>query len=280
MVTGQQPMEKLKDNTTIPTNTLSILITQDGFSFCILSNENEVIQAEKIGIPKTSNYAKELLLKLQEKINVEFVLNNQLKAVKLTYENDTFSLVPNLFFDPTKLSHYIKYSTAILANDYFAYDSLQQLPITNIYIPYVHINNYLHEIFGEFEYQHHLSLLLDSLYNEKNKSEICFGVITRNYLNLLCFKNQEVLLCNAYAFETTEDIAYYLLFALEQLGVNREELQLYLSEHTENELLLAYVTPYVKTVKSLMLSDFLNPKIKNTQLLNTQVADELLLLNL
>lgn len=280
MATGQQPMEKLINNKTTNTNILSILISQDGFSFCVLSSENEVVLFDRIAISKNSNYSKELLIKLQEKINADFVEKNNLNEVRLTYENDTFSLVPNHFFDSSKLSHYIKYSTSILANDYFAYDLIERLKIANVFIPFVHVNNYLHEVFGEFEYQHHLSLLLESFYEEKNSSEVCFGVITNNFLNLICFKNRELLLCNTFAYETTEDIAYYLLFVLEQLGLNREELLLYLSQHSDNKTLLTYINPYVKTVKNLKLSNFLDPKIKNIELLNHQVKGELLLLNL
>lgn len=273
-------MEKLKDNSPEIKNTLSILITQDGFSFCVLSTKKEIIGYEKVIISKTSNYAKELLLKLQNKIHADFAKTNKISLVTLTYENDTFSLVPQVFFDSTKLSHYIKYSTPILANDFFAFDILKNLSLANVYIPYVHINNYLHEVFGEFEYQHHLSLLMESFYNKENNIELCFAVITRNYLNFICFKNEQLILCNAYAYETLEDVAYYILFGLEQLGLNREELRLSLTLSNENELLLQYLSPYVKTINKISLSDYLKSEIVKSEILTHQDIDELLLLNL
>lgn len=280
MVTGQQPMEKLKDKPTTENNKLSILIAQDGFSFCVVTKKKQISLFHHEKINASSNYTKDLLVKFQDVIHANFIKEHCISKVQLVYENDSFSLVPTPFFEEEKISHYIKYNTAILANDFFAHDTIENLQITNVFIPYVHINNYVHELFGVFEYQHHLSLLLASFYNNTNETEIAYAVVTKTYVNLICFRRNKVLLCNAYAYKTIEDIAYHLLFALEQLNLNREELTLYLSNNNEDRQLTEYISSYIKTIKPFKLTDFSDiTEFKNANL-EKQGLNELLLLNL
>jgi hypothetical protein len=280
MVTGPQPMENLKDKPTIQNNKLSILITQDGFSFCILSSTHTLTHYEKTSITKSTNYAKDLLLKFQEVIHPNFAKEFAINKVELVYESDSFSLVPSFFFEENKKSHYIKYSSPILPNDFFAHDNNEALEITNVYIPYVHINNYLHELFGEFEYQHHLSVLLNRLFNNRISNAVCYCIVTNNFLNFVCFNEAKLVLCNAYAYKTVEDIAYYLLFALEQLNLNREELLLYVSDFEEKASLLEYISPYLKYIKSFTLADFTTYASVAKEEFDLSAVNKLLLLNL
>lgn len=273
--TGQLTMTKQKNNTQESKNTLSILICQDGFSFCVKSKET-IISFEKINL-SASNYANELLIHFQEKINAAFIEEQNIGDLKLTYENDNFSLVPNAFFDKDKISHYIKYSTPILDNDFYAFDTIETIATTNVFIPFVHINNYLFDLFGDFEYQHHLSLLIDSFFVKGNYQASCYVLITDNYLNLLCFNDAKLKLANVYKYQSEEDIAYYILFALEQLVFERENLVLYINQQ-ESQKLIELIQAYISEIKTLKLEDFA-PDYLNTASI-TKDFNEILLLNL
>ncbi len=72
---------------------------------------------------------------------------------------------------------YLDYNIKTLANDFLAFDSLSQLEIKNVYVPYVNINNFFFQQFGEFEYKHHATVLIDKLIlHSKNNSEKQFFV--------------------------------------------------------------------------------------------------------
>lgn len=273
--TGQLTMTKEINNTQESKNTLSILISQDGFSFCIKSKES-VTSFERINL-SASNYPNELLIHFQEKINAEFIAEQNIGNLKLTYENDNFSLVPNAFFEKDKISHYIKYSTPILDNDFYAFDSIEAIATTNVFIPFININNYLFDLFGNFEYQHHLSLLINSFFVKDIEGPCCYVLITEKHLNLLCFNDAKLKLANVYKYQTEEDIAYYILFALEQLVFEKENLVLYINEQ-ESQKLIELIQPYISIIKTLKLVDFI-PHQLNTDCI-TKEFNEILLLNL
>ncbi len=84
----------------------------------------------------------------------------QFSEVIIVHRNDLFSLVPKVLFDPNELANYLKFNTKILANDLLEYDEIQAYEMVNVYIPFVNINNFIYDQFGDFEFKHHSTVLV------------------------------------------------------------------------------------------------------------------------
>ena len=61
------------------------------------------------------------------------------------------------------------FSISNIFSDFF--DNIITIDAKNVYVPYVNINNYLFQNFGEFEYQHHSSILLEKLLKIESSTE-------------------------------------------------------------------------------------------------------------
>ncbi|MCP9200707.1 DUF3822 family protein [Gramella sp. GC03-9] len=209
-------------------NKLSIQVSLNGLSFCILDKENS-----KIDFFKSIQFDRQLdPVKLLERIEKTYESNEELQQpvteVSLIFNNSLFSLVPKELFDEDNASNYLKFNTRILKTDYIAHDSIRD-EIVNIYIPYANITNYFFEKYGEFEYKHSLSVLIESLLElPKEANPRVYLHAGRHSYDLVIIENGKLIFANSFDYETPEDFLYYLLFTAEQLELNPQTFDLVL----------------------------------------------------
>jgi hypothetical protein len=184
------------------------------------------------------------------------------------HSNNLFSFVPKSLFDVNELANYLKFNTKILANDHIAYDELENYDIVNVYLPFVNINNYVFDLFGEFEYKHNGTVLVQALLNNSgaNKEPICYVHIDGQQMDITIIAQKKLLYYNSFTITSKEDFIYYLLFTLEQLKLDTErtKLQLFGSiEEGDDIYNLCY--KYIKDISLFIPSGVSYPMITNDQ---------------
>ncbi|WP_243735735.1 DUF3822 family protein [Christiangramia sabulilitoris] len=209
---------------------LSIQVSLDGLSFCILNQDSK-----KICYLKKFEFEKQLdpikvLSRIESIYEQEEELRQPVDEVILLFSNSLFTLVPEELFDEENAAGYLKFNTRILKTDFIASDKLDQ-GIVNVYIPYTNIINYFFDKYGEFEYRHGLSVLIDSLLNHKVENEESprlYVHVQKNSYELLIIENGKLTFANSFEYETREDFLYYLLFTAEQLNLDPRKFELIL----------------------------------------------------
>ena len=109
-----------------------------------------------------------------------------------------------------------------------ANDLILEDQINNVYIPYTDINNYIFEKFKAFDFYHYSSVLLEKLSNEltDNFSHKVFLNINNSFIDILYFKNKQLIFFNSFDYKSKEDILYYLLFTFSELSLNPDNIHL------------------------------------------------------
>lgn len=210
---------------------LSVQLTLTGFSFLVTN-----IAKKEIGFFSEKTFEQtvspgELLLELKSILNDNSIFNTEFSEMNVIYHTTLYSLSPTSLFDESKSSDYLKFNAKILENDFIAHDTLKNHDITVIYIPFININNFLFEKFGNFNYYHSTTLLLENIFEDDksfNLPKIYLNIYS-NTFDLVAVKNDKLLLCNSFEFNTPEDFIYYILFCLEQLKMNPETIDLFVS---------------------------------------------------
>ncbi|WP_341222059.1 DUF3822 family protein [Polaribacter atrinae] len=233
---------------------LSIQFNLDGFSFCIINNStketsyfSEYVFNEKQLTPES------LLKKIEEIFKTDIHLQKDFSSVLVIHQNNLFSLVPNQYFSEDILSDYLNFNIKTLATDFIAYDDIESIHAKNVYVPYVNINNYLFQNFGEFEYKHHLTILIEKLIssNNSNEKKVFVNVSKENY-DIVILQNKELQFSNSFNFQTKEDFIYYILFTFEQLKLDVEEIALFFTGDIEPESEIYKITyQYIRNVAFL-----------------------------
>jgi hypothetical protein len=226
---------------------LSIQFSLDGFSFCITDENKITVYFSEYSFNKTQDSPKNLLTKIEEIFKKDNSLQQDFISVLVIHQNNLSTLVPNQYFDENTLEKYLNFNIKTLATDFIAFDDLENLKAKNIFVPYVNINNYLFQNFGEFEYKHHHSILIEKLIKKSTFTDKrMFVNVNTSTFDILVLEGKKLILANSFTHSTKEDFVYYILFTAEQLDLNTEQFQLTLignieEEHDAYKLLYQYI---------------------------------------
>lgn len=210
---------------------LSIQISLSGLSFCILDrNELRVDYLKQVNF-KNKVTPEAVLDRLTAYINTEPIFEQDFDKVLILYQNDLSNLVPEEFFEADNAADYLKFSNRILKTDFISHDKIELNKSINVFVPYVNINNYLFEVFGEFEYKHASSVLIENILKQQKfpySDELHINVDQYSF-ELVAIKKGELLLYNSFEYFSREDFIYYVLFTMEQLKLDPETTQIKLT---------------------------------------------------
>lgn len=246
------------NNSDLSYTKLSIQISLNGLSFCVLDSiSNTIIKQE------STTFSEELipfqvLKKLKEVLEKNEIDKMSFSNVTIIHRNTFFSLIPKALFDEKEVANYLKFNTKILANDLIAWDEILNFDIINVYVPFVNINNYIYGLYGEFVFQHNGTVLIQSLLNnfDGGKEPVCYVHVLEQQLDIIVIANKKLLFYNSFNFSTKEDFIYYVLFVIEQLKLDAETIKLKLFGNIEEDDQLFNVCfKYVRNVSVFVPSN-------------------------
>ncbi len=250
----KQTVQKKTINNNLETTQkdISIQFSLDGFSFCIsdTSTKSPVCFTNytfKEAVPSPQV----LLEKIKEIFRTDTDLQHDFTTITVLHQNNLATIVPDVLFDENNLEDYLSFTVKTLADDFIAFDNIPTIQAKNVYVPYVNINNYFFQNFGEFEYQHHTTALITTLVAQtKNSTEKHFFVhVSETQLDIVITQGPALLFYNSFSFDTKEDFIYYILFTAEQLAMDPDIFLLCFSGAIEEDSELYKITyQYVRNI--------------------------------
>ncbi len=229
---------------------LSIQVRLNGLSFCTLNSQKaEILWYKKYDFPKEYNPVK-ILEQIEDLYNSEVQLQQPVDEVVVLFSHDLYNIVPGELFIEQEASNYLKFNTKILKTDVVAQDNLDNDKLVNIYIPFTNITNFFFDKYGEFEFKHSTSVLVQAVLDlpTTGKASMYLNNFS-GYYDLVVIKNNELLLSNTFSYETKEDFIYYLLFTAEQLQLDTTQFDLHLlGDIDEDSPLYKIGYTYIKNI--------------------------------
>lgn len=211
--------------------TMSMQLSLYGLVFCIFSEDrNKYIGFEAYSFKNIEDESKipsQLDLILNEKPWFAFPF----KHFNLLYQNTSNTLVPGVLFDKTKKSLYLGFNQPFKENSRIVFDELKTALANNVYYLPNPVAEKIKEFWPNADIRHFSSILIESLLiNYKNKigDKTLFVNVRENSFDLVNFKQNKLNYYNNFEFRTKEDFIYFLLSAIENLGLNPEEVELVL----------------------------------------------------
>ncbi len=230
---------------------LSIQISLSGLSFCILNRTSNTIEFLKtIPFDKKANPL-ETLEHLKDALSLNTELTRSFSSILVIYQNELSNLVPKELFNEEQSADYLKFNSKILKSDFISHDEIAINNSVNVYVPYMNINNFIFDTFGVFEYKHSSTILIDSFLQKDIFSDAATMYLNVNlhHFELIAIKDKKLLLYNSFEFSTNADVIYYLLFTIEQLHLNAENVRLKLMGLIEkDDELFNLIYTYVRFV--------------------------------
>ncbi len=210
---------------------LSIQIHLNGLSFCILNRTSNTIEFLNTIEFKQKLTPFDALNRLKDELSANTVFSEEFDAVLVIHQNELATLVPKALYSENHKADYLKFNSKILRTDFITEDEIAINDSINVYVPYVNINNYIFETFGEFVYKHSSSILIDTILQKTKVEETpeVYININNSTIELLVVEKGQLLLFNVFEYNSKEDFIYYILFVFEQLKLDAETTPVILS---------------------------------------------------
>jgi hypothetical protein len=243
--------ESLDKNDTSKYN-LNIELSLNELAYCIYDSErNKFIALENYKIKEVYNP-----YKLSEAIEEIFLENKWLsgnfKETRIVYINNKSTLVPVPLYDAKEEEIYFNFNHEQDDGEDVYCDKMINLNAYNLYaIPSV-IRSKLRELLQEFQLHHYMTTLIESLLilNKNKLSEKnIFINVNNNCFDIILLEENKLLYNNTFQYQTAEDFIYYLLYVLQQLELNPEQISVTLMGEIEKQTpLYDIIYKYIRNI--------------------------------
>lgn len=231
---------------------LSIQVNLNGLSFCILNRTSNTIEFLNSIVFRHKLNPFDVLNRLKTELSANAVFSDEFDSITVVHQNELSTLVPKALYDENNKADYLKFNTKILKTDFITHDDIAVNDSVNVYIPYININNYIFETFGEFTYKHSSTVLVDALFQKKHESDTTevYLHVNSNTIEIAVLDKKQLQLFNVFEYHSKEDFIYYVLFVFEQLNLDVETTLVYLSGLVnKNDELYTLLYTYIRHVE-------------------------------
>mgnify|MGYP001097109248 CR=1 FL=1 len=220
------------DKAAIKNYGLSIQLGLDGFSFCILDKQSQKFLAYEMipfDKPLSPGRAEKEIITMW---NQHEWLKNEFGSVMVFYETIAATLVPTSLFDPDEKDSIAAFNFDVPRNHQVVYDKIDN-PEAHILYPVPEgLIESVKSIYPEAKFRSQVGALAEIiLISTKNLpvENRIFVHVRQSNLDIVITAGKELLFCNSFGYKTREDFIYYIIFVLEQLNINPEEIDLVFS---------------------------------------------------
>ncbi|MBN1116101.1 MAG: DUF3822 family protein [Bacteroidales bacterium] len=249
---------------------ISIQASLGGFSFCINNSESGECLAFRNYKFENTLLEDELIRKINKITDSENFLANDFNKIRITYFNQSSTLIPEEFFDVNNLRKYFEFSQSLEDLDEIHYNKISEITLYNVFS----IPNYLTEIFytlypnKNIEFTHQASKLIRLGLSLHAKNNTCIIIsLNSHFFDLVVFEDGELALSNSYQYANDSDFVYFFLYAMKQLKINNEEQEVYvLGEMMNDKNITKELSKYTKKI----IHPEIHREISNSLSINSQ----------
>jgi hypothetical protein len=228
---------------------LSIQVSPDGFSFCLLDTIRNKFVLLRAFEPDENKYFN--ADKINELLSKDDFLPKRYKKVNIVMPSPKFTLVPAPLFDPGKKDEYFTFnhvkedSNMIISNKVTDPDAFLVFSVIK------QVNDLINSFYPGVHPYHHLKPLFD--HNSQQRKHVNGNYIhihvERDFFNLIIFNHNLLVFCNSFNYRNISDILYFVLNVFKNLDIKQEET-IYFSGLTEKyDDLFSNFALYVRNIK-------------------------------
>lgn len=201
---------------------LSLQISIDGFCFALFHlEERKYIGIAEYVIPSSSKIlVGDFMASI---IPNEPWLNGNFKSVSANLSISKNTLIPQALFEENQLETYLSINTGIAAVSQSGYDKLIRTESINCYTQNLQLANIITYYYPVVQFLHQNSTLIEAIASSADRNPNIHIQFNRMSIDLVVFVDNKLVLQNSFDYKTSEDVIYYLLYIMEQLGLSQEE---------------------------------------------------------
>jgi len=210
---------------------LSIELSLDGFSYCVLDAEKfRYIALESFAF-EGINDLNDLCPFLDETVREKMLLTGSYQRISFALNSADTTLVPADLFSYTEKNTYLNFNTYSDQESEVRVDKLNNLSAFALYALPKQLLNKINFLFPACRIRHISTNLIENILYMVRYGRVSPQLVLhvqKGNFQILHFKDENLSFYNSYRYQTWDDLFYYLFFVLEQLGIEAEKIDLML----------------------------------------------------
>lgn len=238
---------------------LSVQIGEKSFSYCVLDSiSNKYIGVGELRMPVNKGPGdQEIRLPFESffaKVVAALpVLRKRFKSCKVIWEGNKSTLVPEQLFKEQEQQKILSFNIPLDQKDKVHHDRLTDFRIVNVYAIPEKVKEILTRTFGVDHLPHLSSVLIESIYQNYRELLVhpkVFLHVREHLFDLVIMDQFKLYYANTFEFRLPEDLAYFTIYVLEQLGFSQEKAEVVLmGKITRNTPLFNLIFKYLRRVE-------------------------------
>ncbi len=238
---------------------LSVQIGEKSFSYCILDSiSNKYIGVGELRLPLTKGPDEQEIILPFESFFAKVVasvplLRKRFKSSKVIWEGTKYTFVPEHLFEEREQQNILSLNIPLDPKDSVGHDRLADFSIANVHAIPGKAKEILTRTFGVDQVPHLSSVLVASIYQNYREQLIrpkVFLHIREHRFDLVVMDQFKLYYCNTFDFRQPEDLVYFTIFAMEQLGFSQDQAEVVLMGRiTRNTQIYTLIFKYLRRVE-------------------------------
>lgn len=244
---------------------LMIEVGRDRFRFAIYHTQHNVIMWLEdylvYSLLTENQLIKSLKTIYQEH---QFLAANYWRTIRLTVNSQHFTFIPEDFYNPDDASKYLSFAAGkYLIDKENIYDfKHSKLSAVNVFGVEKELIGWFKEMYPAKKITpiHILSTWIEGILQEKEPNGLHL-FFEDNHVSIVYIKDSKLQFCNRFAYRTSQDLVYHILFVMNELGLHNDHPVIFYGEIT------TFAESYTTLCNSLRNTSFANnpSKIKFSQ---------------
>ncbi len=216
---------------------LSVQIGEKSFSYCIVDSiTNKYIGIGELRLPVTKG-SEEVEIRLPFEsylanvLSAFPVLKKKFKATKVIWEGTKSTLVPESLFEERDQQKILAFNVPLDRLESVTHDLLPDFHIVNVYAIPEKVKQLLTRNFGVNHLPHLSSVLIESIFQNYRKELVqpkVFLHVREAHFDMVVMDQFKLYFSNTFEYRRPEDMVYFTIFSLEQLGFHQDQAEVIL----------------------------------------------------
>ncbi|MBL7966902.1 MAG: DUF3822 family protein [Prolixibacteraceae bacterium] len=233
---------------------ISIQVSLDGFSFCILDvRHNKYVSFKHfpliVGKPQFLAKKIEAIFEQEEELNASF------KSVSVTYSTNKATLVPKVIDQSDDLFRVAAFTSEISRNEDIQINDLPGFNYQLVYSYPKELMLLLNRKFTDFKICHKsIPVILSGVSQRNDKKNTVLINFEKKYIRIIVLKGQQITLFNSFFYKNEADFLYYTLNICQSLQIDPEHDEMLIGGYVADD------SSYIRLLKKYISNiHFLKP---------------------
>lgn len=198
---------------------LSIQVSPNGFSFCLLSDDLQLKAFRHYEFQHVVLF-EDLLKEIEEVMKKDNLLKASSKHVRIIYIERTSTLLPDEYCEPESLKKILDFNQPIDNLDEIHINKIEGTELNLVFTVHHYITNLFVKRFKNATYYNQATPLLNYALKKEVKQTEVFIQINKEFFDIVILVEGELKLYNNFLYVNTTDLIYFILYACKQLNID------------------------------------------------------------